>query len=109
MQADGELLSRFGTCARPSPSPVPVAGEGAAEGVRWHAAAADSVHVVVDERVERGNGPKRRSWVREPGQAVCRPRGFRRLAGTTAAVDCKGCLEGVRERGIVLRRMGDGQ
>jgi hypothetical protein len=89
------------TCARPSHLPAPPSA-GSAEGVRWHAARADSVHVILDEWVER-HKPGRRSWERRQGQAVCKPRGFRQLARTSAEPTCKGCLDGVREKGIMLK------
>lgn len=53
-------------------------------------------HLVTEERIERGR------WVREPGQAFCKPRGLRLLTAG-GVVDCKGCLDEVEKRNIVLK------
>lgn len=64
----------------------------------WTAATAergDAVHVVVGTRVEIGR------WAREPGQALCKPRGMR-LKAATGAPSCKGCLGEAEKRNITL-------
>lgn len=64
----------------------------------WTAATAergDAVHVVAGERVEIGR------WAREPGQALCKPRGMR-LKAATGAPSCKGCLGEAEKRNITL-------
>lgn len=90
---------------------APACQEGAAPGIHeatppatdpvkvvWSAATAqhgDAVHVVVGSRMEIGR------WVREPGQALCKPRGLR-LKSTTGSPSCKGCIGEAEKRNIAL-------
>lgn len=66
--------------------------------IAWSVATAergDAVHVVVGARVEVGR------WAREPGQALCKPRGLR-LKSASGQPSCKGCLAEAEKRNIAL-------
>ncbi len=52
------------------------------------------VHLVFDETVVRGR------WVRERGQAVCKPRGLRLGGATDEALNCPTCIEELAKRNI---------
>lgn len=88
------------TGAQVQASDAPACQDGPALPIRvsWTVATAqhgDAVHVVVGERVAAGR------WVREPGQALCKPRGLR-LKSAAGAPSCKGCLGEAERRNITL-------
>mgnify|MGYP001602326220 CR=1 FL=1 len=57
------------------------------------------VHARLDVPVILSNGPKRRAWVRNAGEMICRPRGWRKIeASPGEPVDCKACIETIAAR-----------